>query len=397
MSVVGIIAEYNPFHSGHKLQLEKIKERFGEDTVTVAVMSGQFTQRAEPAAFDKVLRARAAVLCGIDLVLELPFPFCMSSAEIFASAGVDILNSLGVVDYLSFGSECGDIDLLKKAADALSSDTLPKEECHDSRGYAARCEEISEEAGLITDGVFSSNNILGIEYIKAIKRLESSIIPTTVKREGASYTSENLADNTNPSAMAIRSALALGDHSALDFIQKEAKDIFSDALIHGEGPTSASRLDSAVISSFRLNSPNEIAPDVHDAGGGLYNRLRSASFGADSISSLIELTKTKKYTTARIRRAIWYSFFGVTSSEAKARPAYTQVLAMTQSGAALLKRIKKTTNFPILTKPSATSHLSGDALAQKMRSDRAESVFQLAKPSFVRADAGRLFTPFVKK
>jgi len=395
VSVVGIIAEYNPFHKGHQYQLDLIRERFGTDTIVVAVMSGSFTQRGEVAAFDKVTRAKAAVLSGVDLVLELPFPYSCSSAEFFARAGISILDRLGVVDYLSFGSECGDIETLKKAALINSNESFNKAS-HDPDGHAKKLAQIYSSE-ISDNDIFSSNNILGIEYIKAISALGSNIIPITHLRKGAAYNSPRPNSDDFRSAMSIRTLLSEGNLSALDYLPNASKEVLSEAISRGEGPTEQGRLDSALISSLRLNSPASRDKIIHDAAGGLYNRIRSASFHADSISSLIELAKTKKYTIARIRRAIWYSFFGVTSSEVKAPPSYTQVLAMSENGAALLKRIKKLSDLPVLTKPSRTDGLSPEELLAKELSDAADSIFQLTKPTAIRGDAGLMFTPFVKK
>ncbi len=396
MKVVGIIAEYNPFHLGHKYQIDKIREIYGDDTAIVAVMSGNLTQRGEVAIFDKGDRAKAAVLCGVNLVLELPFPYCCSGAEYFAKAGIGILDALKVIDILSFGSECADISKLAEAATILESAALPKSETHDTKGYAKRCEELYNSKTQNGESIFSPNNILGIEYIKALKALDSSIIPTAIKRKGDGYLSGNI-ESSFASAMAIRAKLASRDYSALDYTPEEAKNVFLSALQAGRAPCTAENLDAAIISSLRLNTSESNAKKIHDADGGLYNRILTTSLNANSISSLIELAKTKKYTTARIRRAVWYAYFGVTSSEVKSRPAYTQILAMDATGAALLKRIKKLSDFPLLTKPSAYEALPPEALWSKQNADRAESVLQLTKPHFVRGDEGLRFSPFVKK
>lgn len=397
MATVGIVAEYNPFHLGHKYQIDKIREQFGEDTAIVAIMSGNFTQRGEPAIFDKLTRASAAVLGGVNLVLELPFPYSMSSAEFFAEAGIYILDSLGCIDYLSFGSECADMEILKKIAGALSEPSLPKAESHDSVGYAARCEKLLLESGITAPDFFTSNNILAVEYLKALSKLESRIVPTTIKRDGADYNSQILSENSLPSAMAIRSLLCKNDVSALDFVPKSAKEVFLEAIQSSHAPCLAERLDRAVIASLRLNVPTLSDRNIHDTDGGLYNRIRSISFDTDSISSLTELAKTKKYTTARIRRAIWCSYLGVTSSDVKTHPSFTQLLAMDDVGKELLKRIKKRTDFPILTKPSRYTEADTAFLRAKELSDAADSVFQLTKPSFVAGDLARKLTPFVKK
>ncbi len=394
MKTVGIIAEYNPFHLGHKYQIEKIREFFGSETAIIAVMSGNLTQRGEVAIFDKAERAKAAVLCGVNLVLELPFPYCSSGAEFFATSGVEILNSLGVLDYLSFGAECDDINKLEEAVRILSD--IPTKESRDSVGYAKRCGEIYKDAAGSEENILTPNNILAIEYIKALKKSGSKTKSLPILRQGDAY-SQKEAKSKMASAMAIREILYKNDMSAFDYIPKEAKNVFLSAVKNGIAPCRPDSLDKAVISNLRINSPRDSENEIHDAGGGLYNRIIAKSFYADSISSLVELVKTKKYTTARIRRAIWYSYLGVTSSDVRCKPAYTQILAMDGIGAALLKQIKKETDFPILTKPSADEGLNPDARRQKALSDKADSVLQLTKPRFVRGDAGLLFSPFVKK
>lgn len=400
-TTVAIICEYNPFHYGHLYQIEQIRKDFGDDTRIIAIMSGNFTQRGEIAIADKGDRAKCATLSGVDLVLELPFPFSISSAELFASAGVRIADALGIVDYLSFGSESGDVDKLSKVAEAQLSEeyeaTLRK--LIDAKvgiGYPALCEAAMESIGLDTAGVCTTpNNILALEYIKALMRERSSIKPHTVKRCGASFDEENILNDSFESATAIRKAVADGDFSALDYIPKSSKEVLLCAKIKGAFPCTEEKLDSAVISSFRLNSTAEGA-DIADAAGGLYNRLQALSLEANNIQTLIRLAETKKFTRARIRRAVWYSFLGVTSSEIKASPLYTQLLAANEQGRTMLKEIRKRGRIPVLTKPSDTDALTREALAEKERSDRADSVFQLTKPIPADGCFAVRFTPYVK-
>lgn len=404
MSTVAIICEYNPFHSGHEYQINRIREEFGSDTAIIALMSGNFTQRGELAFADKYLRARCAVMCGVDLCLELPFPFSMASAELFALAGVKILNALGTVDYLSFGSECGDISILERAAGIMLTPEyeamlgeLINDRSNKDVGYPKMCEKAL--SALLKDGgeypQMSPNNILALEYIKAIKTTKSSIKPHTVARVGAGYDAKKIEQKPHQSATAIRTALASGDISALEYVPSLAKDIILDAVSQGDAPCSESALSAAVISHFRLNSPTDIE-NIHDVGGGLYNRLKTKSLEANTITDLVRLSETKKYTSARIRRSIWYSFFGVTSSEIKEAPAYTSLLATDAVGRDELKRIKKATGFPIITKPSATDDLPDAARLQKSRADRADSVFQLTKPKPPCGSFSLKATPYVK-
>ena len=405
MKIAAIIAEYNPFHLGHKYQVDTIREQLGDDTAIVAIMSGNFTQRGELAIADKTVRARAAIDSGVNLVLELPFPFSMSSAELFAQSGVRIANALGVVDYLVFGSECGDIDELASIAevmmskeyslmlDSLSSDPLLKE-----FGYPELCSiALNNIYGKeVSRDFYSPNNILAIEYIKALKKENSGIIAYTIKRKGAGYLDSHSDGQQFQSATSIRSAIIGKQRSAFDYIPKNAKEVFVEAILEGKMPSDSARLDLAVISSLRLNSPSDWV-DIHDAGGGLYNRLCDISAEATSISDLVSLAETKKYTKARIRRAIWNTYFGVTSSDVKGLPRYTQVLAMDTVGQTVLREIKKMSDFPVITKPSSFRDYDFDVISQKELSNKADSVYALTLDV---PNSGRFalkFTPYVKR
>lgn len=405
MKVAAIIAEYNPFHNGHKYQIDKIREILGSDTVVIAIMSGNYTQRGEPAIADKTIRAEAAVMCGVNLVLELPFPFSMSSAEFFAKSGVCIANATSVVDYLVFGSESGDIRELSDIASIMASneyqltlESLTNDAEYKEYGYPELCEiALTKLYGKeIRRSHLSPNNILAIEYIKALHISGSNISPMTIRREGAGYN-----DIINPmaefqSATAIREELISVGSSALDYVPENAKKVYLKAIENGKMPSDSTKLDSAVIASLRLNSPSAWV-DIHDAKGGLYNRLCDLSAEATGISSLTYLTETKKYTKARIRRAIWNTYFGVTSSDVKELPHYTQVLAMDEIGRSVLKRIKKMSDFPVITKPSSYRDYGFEVISQKELSNKADSVYGL---TLKNANSGRFpltFTPFVKK
>ncbi len=403
MKIAAIITEYNPFHNGHLYQIERTRELLGEDTAIVAIMSGNYTQRGEPAIADKTIRARAAVECGVNLVLELPFPYSMSSAEFFARGGIYIADKIGVVDYLVFGSENGNIDALNVIATNLSSkeyaqafENIKRSDISSALGYPEMCELAYNElfSPRLTRDFFTPNNILALEYLKALRNIKSNITPVTIKRAVAGYNDNFIVESSIQSATAIRQSIAAGDPSALDFVPENAKKVFSESILSGKMPTSASKFDTAVISHFRLNPT--AAYDIHDASGGLYNRLSAASVKTDSISSLTSMTSTKKYTAARIRRAIWNSYFGVTSSDVRAYPKFTQVLATDSIGRSILKRIKKTDGFYIITKPSAYKTLPDDVVKQKELSNRADSVFTLMQTSPNDGNFPLTFTPYVK-
>ena len=400
MTTVAIICEYNPFHNGHKYQIEKIREEFGIDTAIIAIMSGNYTQRGDIAILDKAERAKCALECGANLVLELPFPYSCASAEIFAMAGIHIANMLGGIDYLSFGSESGDIDKLTETARLMLSDeyeiaysTLKKQKnlCHPELCQKVLNTIVHDE--ICTD--LTPNNILALEYIKALIKTKSSIKPHTIKRLGSGYNDAIDDSLAMQSATGIREAVLYGDITALEYVPNSTKTVILNAMRDGKFPTNPEKLSSVVISNLRLNSA--ISEDIHDLGAGLYNRLRASSFKCTTIEQLVDLTETRKYTKARIRRSIWYSLFGVTSSEIRRMPRFTQILALDEIGRLRLKERNDDSDFFILTKPSNTSALSDEALEQKALADKADSIYQLSKPTFTNGNAALTFTPYVKR
>ena len=402
---IGIICEYNPFHNGHLYHIEKVREDFGDDTNIIAVMSGNYVQRGGVAIADKGLRAKCAVESGVNLVLELPFPFSMSSAEYFARSSVHILDSLGCIDYISFGSESGSVEELIKIAKIMLSDefdSLLKKLSSNNEtkklGHAALC-ELAFKALVNTDEFafsFTPNNILAIEYIKAIITSKSSIKVHTVKRTSNNFSDENIVPGRIQSATAIRNSIEQKDISALEFIPNITKNFILQAINSGDFPCDNERLSPAIITSLRLNS-SAASEEVHDTAGGLYNRLRDISFRTNTLNSLICTAESKNFTKARIRRTLFYSLLGVTSSQFKEPAAYTQLLAMDSNGRAILKAIGKRSRFPILTKPSDLDKLPEDAKIQKMLSDKADSIFQMTKPIPKDGNEALRFTPYVKK
>lgn len=395
MKCVGIVAEYNPFHNGHLYQIQEIRKEFGEDTAVVAVMSGNYTQRAEASFFDKVNRAECAVRSGVNLVLELPFPFSSSSAEFFATAGVSILNALGVVDVLSFGSESGDSSLLSLAADRLSSDAFKTArdaqiQSHPTLGHAAITQKAYRELWG-DDLTFTPNNILALEYLMAMKRTKSSMSPHTIARLG-DYHDESLHGNL-ASASAIRKAATEDAFSFCEAVPPATKQTMERIARDGHLGASLERLYPAIVAKFMLNAVDPST--VQDGADGLYTRLRRIALQTNSLKSLIDETETKKYTRARIRRVIVHTLFGVTSSDLRVAPLYTQMLAADAIGLDLLKRIKKQTAFPILTKPSDADRLPEDARAQKALSDLADRFYCLTTPTARAPREALTYTPYI--
>ena len=403
MATVAIIAEYNPFHKGHEHQIKALRKMLGEDTEIIAIMSGNTVQRGDVAVLDKYMRAECACLSGVNLVLELPFPYSSVSAELFAASGVKIADSLGVVDYLAFGSESGDIDELIKIADIMNGesfkDTFAKisnDSRHLGAGYPELIEATYKKITGKAHAPLTPNNILGIEYIKQLKIRSSKITPITIKREGADFNEENITGERYESATAIRAISCEVPNDALIHIPEATRETVSRAIDEGLFPATTDNLSSIIIPSLLLNST---APDeeIHDAAGGLYNRLIAAARRSVTISELVSLSETKRYTNARIRRAVLFSYLGVTSSKAKALPAYTQVLASDKVGFGILARARKSSAIPILTKPTDTDKLNDEAKDQKALSDKADILFGFATKEKRPAQKMLSRTPYVIK
>lgn len=339
--VCGIIAEYNPFHNGHKYQLELLKKDF--DTIVV-VMSGSFTQRGDVAIIDKWSRAESALFSGADLVIELPCVYAMSTAERFAFGGVSILNSLGCVDGISFGSECGDIEILTKSAEMLLNETPEQAEklqklMKEGIPYASAREQVFSD---IPTGILNSpNNILGIEYIKHLILSGSSITPITHKREGAAYNSTTLSGELS-SASAIRANAK--NPEIRNQMPDNVYEIYEKAEKHY-----LDGLNTAALYFIRTGGPEALKASLESVEG-VENRIFEASAKCKSIEEIADFCSTKRYTKAKIRRIILSSMLGIDGEICKKAPTYARILGATKKGTALLSDIKKKSALSIVTK-----------------------------------------------
>ena len=365
MKSVGIICEYNPFHSGHARQIE-ILRGMGYDCI-VCVMSGNFTERGEPAMFDKYTRAQCATIGGADLVLELPFPYSSLSAEGFARAGVYILSSLGIKN-ISFGSECADTQLLCAAADAICSDefvkTYSESQKVGSKGSTkAFFESLSSVMG--KDVALLSNDILAISYIAAIKRLGCDMNVIPIKREGLAFTETTLDENQLPSASAIRAALSSkADVNSLlkNNAPEKVAECLIEAIKNGYAPVTAQNVGRELLSFFKLMTPSEIASraisrslggsSVAQDGCGICERLCNSARSAKDLDSFMDGAYNAKYTDARINRVALFSLIGASDLFDSSLPQYTTLLAASTQGRALLSKIRKSCTFKIVTKPA---------------------------------------------
>ena len=348
MNIFAVIAEFNPFHKGHQFLLDEAR-RLGADCLIV-ILSGSFVQRGEPALFSKKMRAQTAIEGGADLAVELPLPFSCASAEYFARAGVHLAKALGAT-HLLFGSECGDIEKLQNAAEvyqaALETPEFFKKINDNGSFPALRQEYFEQTAGKETAALFKGpNNLLGIEYIRAVKAFSSSgeknggnLIPVTVLRK--TEHDQNMLSSKKLREKIMAGDLALGEwmpEHALKTVQKEV----------GAGrAVCAEKLEPVLLAVLRKMDTEQIAL-IADVSEGLENRIFKAAMKAGSRKELIDLIKTKRYTLARIRRILTAALLGITKDDLRVLPPYIRILAANDEGKRILKRAK----LPVTASPS---------------------------------------------
>ena len=362
MKTVGIIAEYNPLHNGHVYQLSRAKELTGADYVIV-VLSGDFTQRGAPAVLDKYLRTEMALLSGADLVIDLPVCFATGSAEFFASGAVSILDSLGV-DYLCFGSESGNLTVLKQTAQILSDEPeafkeLLSKALQSGMSYpAARAAALAQYSAA---PLSSPNDILGVEYLKAIYRLKSSLRAVTLKREGSGFLDETLCDGSFCSALAIRNALLSGKDTASlsPFVPKSTLTILEKA---SKEHAFLCEDDFSSLLFYRLLSLSaEGYTDFADVSSSLSDKISSSLFSYRSYKEFCESLKTKDITYTRLSRCLLHILLDIRENERIA--PYARVLGFRKDALALFGALKNS-SIPLISKPAdAKNLLSASALA----------------------------------
>lgn len=377
IKTAAIIAEYNPFHSGHKLHIDETRRLFGASHIA-AVMSGNFVQRGDCACASKWVRAEMALRSGVDLVIELPTPWAAAGAEKFAQGGVALANALGCVDMLSFGSESADINAIKSAAALLTEErfgVLLREKMNSGITFAAAREQAAEELMPSVAEILSNpNDTLGVEYCKALLATGSKIEPVCIKREGASHDSDEQAEYV--SASYIRKRLVSGEIPKN--IPEEARGMLKKAVDSGCAPAQLERLDRAVLYRLRSMSAEEIAllPDISE---GLENRIYKCSRTARSFEELCDEVKVKRYTHARIRRIILSALLGITAQDAAGTPPYIRILGMNEHGREILRKANPT--LPIITRYADVSSLDERGRRIFELECRAGNIFALAAPN----------------
>lgn len=412
MNVVGLVTEHNPFHNGHLYHVQQARRACDADIV-ISVMSGHFLQRGEPALFNKWARAKMAVMAGVDVVIELPAAFSVRSASTFAHGSVEILNATGIVSHICFGSESGDLNELWPAAHVLAKeppDFRQKLACHLDRGLSfpkARSLALADylapnqQNTAVSDVYASPNNILGIEYLKALESTGSSIKPVTIKRFAAGYHDREIEDYSGienylaiASATSIREELSAAgelNRKISAVVPETTLQIMEQEIASGQGPVFMANYAQILFYLLRTHAKEWLA-EIYDVTEGLENRIDESARAACSVEDLLQQIKTKRYTRTRLQRIISYIMLGYTKSLAavfdETGPCYLRILGLSAQGRRILKTIKKQGHLPVLTRTAP--YLNGlDDLALMLKFDvKASDVYALLTPSSLKLRPG---------
>ena len=360
--VLGIVCEYNPFHNGHLYHIIQSKKATGAD-YTIAIMTGNFTQRGDVSIVDKWSKAEMALLGGVDLVIELPVLYSISSAENFADGAIKILNSLRIVDNISFGAETTDINLLDRIAEVLCNEprdyqNLLSHELAKGISYPKARENALmmylNDVRRFANVMSSPNNILGIEYLKALRKSKSSILPVCIPRIGAGHSDSTYSKNI-ANATTVRNFIASNQYDTLEFkrlVPISTYSILTENIKKGHVVTSLNHFEKEILYTIRKMSLQEIAalPDVSE---GLEYKLKQAANSCNSLIELFNIVNSKRYTQTRISRILVYALLGITKKDmqlSKSTVPYIRVLGFNEKGKKLLSWISEANpKLPLIT------------------------------------------------
>lgn len=380
MNLFSVISEFNPFHNGHKYLIKSMREQGA--THVVAIMSGNFTQRGEPAIISKYARTKSALENGVDLVVLMPVTYSTASAESYAFGGVTIAEALGCCNSLFFGSECGDIKKLEKICETFESIKFKAW----FAGYVSSNESYARAIELslanmlgneYADIIRAPNNLLAVEYVKAIRDIGSSLIPKTIIRSGVAHDSQTPNENY-ASASFIRSLIK--SHSNYEkFIPEKSYEIICNAIRQKAAPVDFSNLEKLIIYRLRTMTESEYKqlPNISE---GIENRLRNVSLNATNLEELFDKIKTKRYPNSRLRRLVLRALLHITESDCSIPPQYIRVLGFNEKGKEILREMRKTAKLPIVMKAQDIKELSLEARRQFECESIADDIYALALP-----------------
>ena len=355
--VLGIIAEYNPFHNGHLYHLNKSKQLTNAD-YTIAIISGNFTQRGDTSIINKWDKTEAILENGVDLVIELPLVYSISSAENFADGAIKILDSLGVVDYVSFGCETTDIDCLNNISNTLFNEPeeykkILNQELSNGISYPkARQIAIEKYLNISSDALSMPNNILAIEYLKALKKYKSSISPIFIKRIDNGYNDTEYKNNI-ASATAIRNIIKENRIDELkNLVPNNSYSILYNAIKQNATVIDLSCFEKEIIYTLRKMSVDEIS-NLSDVSEGLEFSIKKSTNSCSNLNDLLNSIKSKRYTKTRLQRILLYSLLDITKKDielSKKVLPYIRVLGFNDNGKELISEIAKNKpNLEIIT------------------------------------------------
>lgn len=358
-NIVGVIAEYNPFHNGHKYLIEEAKKKANAE-FAVSVMSGNFTQRGETSIVDKFEKAKMAVNNGVDLVIELPTVYSVSSAENFAEGGVRILENLGIITHIAFGIEEESLTELNSIAEILENEPeefkiILQEELKIGSSFpTARRNAIVKYTGKEEYGeiIRKPNNILAIEYLKALIKMKSKIIPIGIKRKNVDYNDENIVENFASSSKIRELVKNYYENDIEKCVPKTSFEILKENIENGDIVLDLNEFSDMILYKLRTMR-NEDIKNIPDVNEGLENVIKEASNTTNNLEDLIEKCKSKRYTRTRIQRILVCALLGITKEiqeTSKKEKPYTRILAVSENGKKLLPSLKNTENLIISLK-----------------------------------------------
>lgn len=386
MKISGIIAEYNPFHLGHRYQIESLKKEI--DTFVVVVMSGDFVQRGECSVLDKYERAKIAIKNGTDLVVELPYYFSLQSAENFAKGSIEIFNRLNIVDYLCFGFECKKKETLIEVAKLQIKhkeeiELLLKEKMKSGSSYAVAYKDACLEVNKIYENIeldenfFISNNILSIEYIKNLILTNSKILPFPIKRIGENYNSENIS-NIQASASAIRKTILENNLELIkNFVDENTFKAISNVIKNKNFPDEKKIME---VLKYNVLQDNIDAKNIVNYENGILNLIKKNIFNFESIEQLTENIQSKRYKKVRIKRFIYNYLLNVNNdikSIYESQIEYIKILAFNENGKSILRKINEKSNLKIISKNKDFKDLSEIGKIRFKQEENSRKIYKL--------------------